>query len=47
MGNTDKRPRKQDGELLLPCVECKVEQNRCRGFCIFQKFEKKEEQEEK
>lgn len=42
----DKRPRRPDGTLYRSCEECKLEPYECKGFCIFQKLEKCEEQED-
>lgn len=41
----DKRPRRLDGSLYQSCEECKIEPDRCKGFCIFQRLEKEAEQE--
>lgn len=43
----DKRPRRPDGSLYQSCEECKIEPNRCKGFCIFQRLEKEAEREKK
>ena len=40
----DKRPRRQDGSLYRTCKKCKVEPDRCKGFCIFQKLSEKEQE---
>lgn len=42
----DKRPRRADGTLYSSCVECGIEPNRCKGFCIFQRLEKETEKEQ-
>lgn len=41
----DKRPRRQDGSLYPPCETCGILPDMCKGFCIFQKIAKEEEQE--
>ena len=43
----DKRPRRPDGSLYQSCEECKIEPDRCKGFCIFQRLEKEAEREKK
>ena len=35
----NKRQRRQNGSLFRLCEKCKVEPDRCKGFCIFQKLE--------
>lgn len=43
----DKRPRRPDGSLYQSCEECKIEPDRSKGFCIFQRLEKEAEREKK